>query len=225
MRDTAAAPAAGAAAAEMDLARALERVADRLDQAAPPETRALSNQLDQTRTIRDRLQRLERQMRDAEGQGSGARAGGPPDQRGRGQAPQQQGAGSGRGGSAGDGSPRSGLQRLQEEYQRELQRSREALARLGQAEPRGDTGGSTPEHHEFSRSAPGTEAFKQDRSGWESLRKDLDLALEKYEAAVSARLAQGRAEDRLSAGGSQRVPDRYGRRIAKYFESLAKDKK
>jgi hypothetical protein len=42
---------------------------------------------------------------------------------------------------------------------------------------------------------------------------------------VSARLAQGHAEDPLSAGGSQRVPDRYGRRIAKYFESLAKDKK
>jgi hypothetical protein len=226
MRDTAAAPAAGAAAAEMDLARALERVADGLDQAAPPETRALSGQLDQTRAIRDRLQRLEQQMRDAEGRASGARADRPPDdQPGRGQTTQQQGAGSGRGGSAGDGSPRSDLQRLQEAYQRELQRSRDALARLGQEEPSGDAGGSTPEHHEFSRSAPGTEAFKQDRSGWELLRKDLDLALEKYEAAVSARLAKGRAEDRLSAGGSQRVPDRYGRRIAKYFESLAKEKK
>jgi hypothetical protein len=123
-------------------------------------------------------------MRDAEGRATGARADRPPDQPGRGQGTQPQGAGSGRDGSAGDGSSRSDLQRLQEEYQRELQRSRDALARLGQADPSGDAGGSTPEHHEFSRSAPGTEAFKQDRSGWESLRKDLDLALEKYEAAA-----------------------------------------
>jgi hypothetical protein len=42
---------------------------------------------------------------------------------------------------------------------------------------------------------------------------------------VSDRLAKARPEDRLSAGGSQRSPDRYGRRIAKYFESLAKAKK
>ena len=43
-----------------------------------------------------------------------------------------------------------------------------------QAEQR-DGGGSTPEQHEWSRSAPGNEAFKQDFDRWESLRKDVDL--------------------------------------------------
>ncbi len=228
MRDPSGAGATGTAPGEKDLARALERVADRLDQSAPAETRALSNQLDQTGAIRDRLQRLEQQIRDAEGR-SGSRAGGSPSpdgQPGRGQASQQPGAGrDGRGGSGGNGQAGSELQRLQEEYQRELQGARDALARLGQGDPSSGTSGSTPEQHEYSRSAPGTEAFKQDRAGWESLRKDLDLALEKYEAGVSDRLAKARAEDRLSAGGSQRVPDRYGRRIAKYFESLAQAKK
>jgi len=228
MRNPAGAGATNTAPAEKDLARALERVADRLDQSAPAEARALSDQLDQTGAIRDRLRRLEQQIRDAEGR-AGSRAGGnaaPDSQPGRGQASQQPGAGrDGRGGSGGNGQAGSELQRLQEEYQRELERARDALARLGQGDPSSGASGSTPEEHEYSRSAPGTEAFKQDRAGWESLRKDLDLALEKYEAAVSDRLAKARSEDRLSAGGSQRVPDLYGRRIAKYFESLAKAKK
>jgi hypothetical protein len=209
----------GAAGEEKDLARALERVAGRLGQDADPESRALSSQLEQTRAMRDRLQRLEEQMRDAEGRAAGARAGGAADQAGRGAA-QQQGAGSGPGGPGGPAG--SDLQRLQAEYRRELQRSLDALERLGGADASGGTRGATPEQHEFSRSAPGTEAFKQDRSGWESLRKDLDLALEHYEAQLSARLGKARAEDRLSGGGSERVPDRYGRRIARYFESLAK---
>ena len=83
----------------------------------------------------------------------------------------------------------------------------------------------TPEQHECSLSAPGTEAFKQDFTKWESLRKDLDLALERYDAAVSQRLAKRLAEDRLSAGGSDRVPDDYARLIARYYESLARTKK
>ena len=90
-------------------------------------------------------------------------------------------------------------------------------------EQRSGTGNSTPERHEFSRSAPGTEAFKQDFDGWQSLRKEIDLALEKYEAAAFTRLARRAAEDRLSAGGSDRVPDAYKKLIAKYYESLAKN--
>jgi hypothetical protein len=93
-----------------------------------------------------------------------------------------------------------------------------------QAEQRGG-GGATPEQHEWSRSAPGNESFKQDFKGWESLRKDVDLALERYEAGVSARLAKKAADDRLSGGGSERVPDAYRPLVSKYFESLARDKK
>jgi hypothetical protein len=124
-------------------------------------------------------------------------------------------------GAGGQGQGSEDLQRLRQEYQRELQRAREALGRLQAGQPRDGTGNATPEQHEFSRSAPGTEAFKQDRSGWESLRRDVDQALERYEAGASRRLAGKDAQARLSAGGSERVPDRYRDLIAKYFESLA----
>jgi hypothetical protein len=117
-----------------------------------------------------------------------------------------------------DGGGGQELEKLRAEYQRELQRAREAVSRLQQ---RGGEGG-TPEQHEYSRSAPGTEQFKQDRSKWESLRRDVDLALERYEAAASDRLKKtddGAA--RLSAGASDRVPDKYRDLVAKYFQSLA----
>jgi len=97
------------------------------------------------------------------------------------------------------------------------------LSRLSAGGSRGDWG-ATPEHHEYSRSAPGTQAFKQDRSDWESLRRKLDTALEKYEASISDRLAQTESKERFNAGGSDRVPDAYGQLISRYFESLAKKK-
>ena len=84
---------------------------------------------------------------------------------------------------------------------------------------------STPETHEFSRSAPGTEAFKQDYSGWEMLRRDVDLAMERYEASLSQRLNRPASSDRLDAGGSDRVPDAYRQSIARYYQSLATLKK
>ena len=116
------------------------------------------------------------------------------------------------------------MQRLRDQYQRELQRAQDALRRLNNGDASG-LAGYTPEQQEFSHSAPGTEAFKQDRSDWESLRRDLDSALEKYEASVSARLSKSESKDRFSAGGSDRVPDAYSQLIARYFESLAKKNK
>lgn len=193
-------------AGDQQIARALDRVVDALGAGNDAEARRMSDQLQQTRDIRDKLNRLERQLRDADAaQSQGAQRG------------QRSGEGrSGRQGS-GQGSGQGGeIQKLREEYQRELQRARETLGRLQQQ----GGAGSTPEAHEFSRSAPGTEQFKQDRSRWESLRKDVDLALERYEAAISARLAR-KTDDRLSAGGSERVPDTYRERVARYFQSLA----
>jgi hypothetical protein len=128
-------------------------------------------------------------------------------------------------GTSGDVQQGGDLQKLQQEYRRELQRAREALGRLSEGEPRNGTGMSTPEEQQFSRSAPGTEAFKQDRSGWESLRKDIDLSLEKYEASLSDRLARRQSQDRLNGGGNERVPESYRAWIARYYESLAKVKK
>ena len=82
----------------------------------------------------------------------------------------------------------------------------------------------SPESHEWSGVDKGTEAFKQDFSKWESLRKDVDSALERYEASVIARAARKGLQDRLSAGGSDRVPEDYRQLIARYYESLARKK-
>ena len=57
------------------------------------------------------------------------------------------------------------------------------------------------------------------------MRKDVNLALERHEAAVSQRLARTLAEDRLSAGGSERGAEAYDQLIARYYESLARAKK
>jgi hypothetical protein len=206
----------GNARTEQQLAQALDRIVDKLGANASAETRQLSERLNQTREIRDRLNSLERQIREAEG----GQRGGSDGRTDQGRDGQAQGKGQGATGAGGGGSE---LQRLQQEYQRELQRAEQALGQLGEGEQRSGLGG-TPEQHEFSRSAPGTEGYKQDRSGWESLRKNVDSALEKYEASVSDRLARARAADRFSAGGSDRVPESYRRPIAKYFEALAKAK-
>jgi hypothetical protein len=198
-----------------------------------PEARQLTQQLAETRAIRDRLQRAEQQLRSAEAAERGASGGRDSTARREGQAVQPGREGHGAGGRATDAAGRQGnaggggagdVQRLRDEYQRELQRAQQALERLNSGQPRSGANGSTPEEQEFSRSAPGTEAFKQDRGAWESLRKGVDSALEKYEASVSDRLARTRRDDRFNAGGSDRVPDAYRQMIAKYFESLAKKK-
>jgi hypothetical protein len=187
------------AEAEQQLARALDQVAERLGGRTSDEARRLSEQLDQVNRIRDRLNRLEQQMREAA-------------------AREQAGGGEGR-----ETGERSEIERLREEYDRELKRAQEALGRLQQGSSGG--AGATPEHHEFATSAPGTESWKQDRSEWASLREGIDSGIARQEAAASDRLARTLSEERLSAGGSDRVPDAYQRLIARYYESLARSRR
>jgi hypothetical protein len=208
MKDPAQRGKEGAGAKEQELAKALERATGKLG-GASADTKQLSEQLEQTRQIRERLNALEQQMRKAEAAQAGS----------RGRDGQQ-----GRGGTSGDGQA-GDLKKLQQDYQRELQRAKEALGRLSASQQRSGKESTTPEQEEFSRSAPGTEAFKQDRSGWESLRKEIDLSLEKYEASVSDRLARGKTQERLNGGGSDGVPESYRAWIARYYQSLAKVKK
>jgi hypothetical protein len=196
----------GLAGPEEQIAGALDRIVEQLGGGTAGE-RQLTSRLEQTRGIRDRLDRLERQIAEAEARqkevsasGRVGRAQGPP------------------------GNP-SELDRLRQEYGRELQQAREMLGRLQESAPRSGIAGTTPERHEWSQADPGTQGFKQDFSGWQSLRKDIDLALERTEATVSARLARQAAQDRLSAGGSERVPDEYRRLIARYYEALARTRK
>lgn len=114
-------------------------------------------------------------------------------------------------------------QQAQQAYARELQRTRDTLAGQ-QTPPRGGRGG-TPEAHEYSRSSPGDEPFKQDVSSWAELRKDVDLALEHYEASATARQRAADRDARLHGGGSERVPEAYRDSVAKYFEAIARERK
>lgn len=209
MREAGAAPPAGRAGqaappsrraeAEQEIARALDRVVDRLSGAGVDE---IANALDESRRMREGLDRLEDRIREAEAQ---ARAG--------------RGA-SGRSGAP--GAPHDRLQQLREEYAREAQRTRQTLSRLERAAPGASAGGTSPEGHEWSVTDQGTEAFKQDLSQWETLKRDVTSALERYEAAVVARAARQSLRERLSGGGSDRVPDAYRDLIARYYESLAR---
>ncbi len=80
----------------------------------------------------------------------------------------------------------------------------------------------TPEGHEFSRSAPGTEAFKQDYARWESLSKNVKDALEDLEASLADRLSDQRARDRVTAGEDDRAPADYEAAVSRYYRSIAR---
>jgi hypothetical protein len=81
---------------------------------------------------------------------------------------------------------------------------------------------STPEGQEFSRSAPGTEAFKQDYSRWESLSKNVKDALEDLESSLAERLSDQRARDRVTAGEDDRAPAAYEDAVSRYYRSIAR---
>jgi hypothetical protein len=196
------APARPSAEAERQIARALDQAVERLG-GATGDAQELARQLDETRAIRERLDRLQRDVKEAESRPTPGRQG--------------------RAGTPANGSGDS-VQRLREDYAKELQRTRETLSRLQQSSPGAGVAGTTPENHEWSVTDQGTEAFKQDFSKWELLRKDIDSALERYEALLLARAARRSVQDRLSGGGSDRVPDAYRQLIARYYESLARKK-
>jgi hypothetical protein len=83
---------------------------------------------------------------------------------------------------------------------------------------------STPEGPSPSVSAPGTEAFKQDFSGWESLHKEVSLRLERLEATLSQRLLERASRERLQAGSADTAPEQYEQAVDRYFRSLAEPK-
>jgi len=72
-------------------------------------------------------------------------------------------------------------------------------------------------------SAPGTQAFKQDFAKWESLHKEVALGLEKLEAALSQRVVERAARERLRTGGVDRVPDTYRATVERYYRALAEE--
>jgi hypothetical protein len=112
--------------------------------------------------------------------------------------------------------------RLQREY---AERAREVARLERSSQSRANGGGmSTPEGQSPSVSAPGTEAFKQDFSGWQSLHKEVSLRLERLEATLSQRLLERAAKERLQTGAADSAPDGYQQAVDRYFRSLADPK-
>jgi hypothetical protein len=234
------------------VARSLEASARALASAAESdrERTRLSEQMARAGEVRDRLEALARQLQDAgrrgsrespssdrqpggqreNGRGQPARgqqgAQGEQGQQGQGQtgrASAAQADGRGRdgragGGRGGDGTPETAAEEVAREF-RALERLAEGLGEDGEAirQALASLEGSAP-----SRSAPGTEAFKQDYARWDILKQGVALALERLEATLSTRLRELADRHRLDAGGDDQAPEQYRSQVARYYRSIAR---
>ena len=219
------APGENSAGKPDDLARALDKVAERLGSAngaQDGEAAKLSEQLARTQELRDRLGELQRTM-DALSQ-SGASREGQPGERGQqsSSSPGQKGA-SGQQGSA-EGGRGESVSRLQRDADNQLRDAQKLAAEVQRENPQMPRG-TTPEQWSRSVSAPGTEAFKQDFASWESLKKNLLVALEKTESQLSDQLRARESKERLNAGRHDAVSQTYRELVDRYFQSLAAPRK
>jgi hypothetical protein len=204
-----------AAATGRDLARALDKLADTLASAEGPrddESRKLSEQRARAQELHERIDDLTRQLMSSSSSSSPQRSSGPRTPGDSGRAGQGQGAGSG-----GD------LARLREEYNRQLQQTRELIDELRREDGGYAQGGPgfTFEGQGMVLSAPGTEAFKQDFAKWEELRKQATQALDRAESSLSKKLQAQESRDRLAAGVDDTPPAAYEQQVESYFKALA----
>ncbi len=184
----------------------LVQVAERLELVPgglSDEARRLSEELDQTRALRERLGELERQIEALAGLGEvGELASSPINVK-----PNVE-------------DESDGLARLGEAYERELRRAVDLLGELRRENPslasrvNGLSG-------QYARSAPGTEGFKQDFTRWDELRQDVAEALERLEVGQSGLLSAEELRGRLSSGADESVPETYRALVEAYYEALA----
>ena len=167
------------------------------------EARRLSEELDRTRALRERLGELERQIEALARLGEVGELAS----------------------SATKVEPNvedesDGLARLVEAYERELRRAEDLLGELRRENPSlaGRVKGLSGQ---YTRSAPGTEAFKQDFTRWDELRQDVAEALERLEASRSRLLSVEELRGRLSSGADESVPETYRALVEAYYKALA----
>ena len=115
-----------------------------------------------------------------------------------------------------------GLPRLQREVSDKMRDTQQLANDVRKQNPGMDKGlATTPEDWSRSVSAPGTEGFKQDFAKWESLKKNLVVALERTEAHLSDQLRARENKERLNVGRHDAVSDSYRDLVDRYFQSLA----
>ena len=227
------------------LARPLERLAEALGQASgvDAESRRLSDALGRARGLRDQLAAADRQaqqdqpsqqgpqgQRSQQGQGTqqgqqGEQGQGQQGQQG-GNSPSPSSAPSAQPGSRGQGGQGSGSSgdagRAQADFVRDLRQQRDLTDALKREDASFGRLMQSLEGWTPSSSAPGTEAWKQDRARWDELKKGVTVALERFESSTAARLAERDARERLDAGADERAPDAWRQDVADYFRAIAK---
>jgi hypothetical protein len=225
-----------------ELARALDRAADRLGAAAGTEsadTRRLSDQLSRTQELRERVARLERSIDELQRQGNRSRSEGDRSGQRAGQQPQTGQASPSSGGQEGsagqdgtsgepggaDGGRGGSIDRLQREIGQQMRQAERMAEELRRDNPESMQGAGAPEGWLPSMSAPGTESFKQDFAKWESLKQNLLLALEQVETDVSGKLRDRENRERLNAGRHEAVAEPYREQVDRYYRSLAAPRK
>ena len=110
------------------------------------------------------------------------------------------------------------------EYDRALHATQDLLDELRRDNSALDQRLANQVENRRSVSAPGTEAFKQDYSQWEALRRDVELALERFDARRSDYLAKEEMSDSVNAGADDRMPEEYRDLVDTYFRSLVSQK-
>ncbi len=226
----AATPRPDQSGSQAELARALDRLADRLNATDRPqdeESQRLADQASRARDLRDRLTDLNRQLEALDRRASAARAGeqqpgsagSRPGDRGR-SAP-----GQGQSGTSGDAAAET--ERLRTEIGRQMQDVRQLLndAQRDQSTRAAGAGGATFEGQGMVLSAPGTEGFKQDFARWQELARQVTLALDAVESSAARRLQEKTATDRLASGADEVVPAEYQQQVDSYFKALAQRKR
>jgi hypothetical protein len=253
-----------------ELARALDKVADKLSSATGArdgESQKLSDQRARAQELRDKLNDTAREIEKMARAGQSGRAGetgksgetgkpgesgkagqagqsgqsgqgGQSGQDGRGGQGESQGSSSqksaGESGKAGEGQAGGGgrgtdLEKLRDQYQRQMQETKEFIDQMRREDPsfaRGGGGGFTFEAPTTAGlSAPGTEAFKQDFAKWEEMRRQATLALDNVETSLSKKILAKQAKDRLAAGADDNAPAGYEKQVDSYFKAIAGKKK
>jgi hypothetical protein len=194
----------GGQGAGEQIARALDRVGDRLGAASGQneDSQRLTEELSRIRELREELAQLDRQLADL-----------------REQTGERGGQGRGRGNEPGPGGRGGGVQNGN--VQAPWQSARELLNDM-QRENRLESLASESDGFNPGRSAPGTESWKQDFAQWDELKVQIGAALERAEQTAADRLRDQKASDRLNAGATQAVPEAYRRLVEKYYRALAK---
>jgi hypothetical protein len=194
------------------IARALDRLGEHLAGASGQAqgSERLTEELSRIRQLREELAGLARQLADlrekADGADGGIASGGRQGTASQGGAQPGRGARSG-GVENGDANPWQAASDLLTELRRD-----------NRIDLSGEADGFNP-----GRSAPGTEAWKQDFAEWDELKVQLAAALERAELTAAGQLRDRQSRDRLSAGASQTAPESYRRLVERYYRALASE--